>query len=109
MACKAPFFSCEHVLQDPCRRWLDGNAPPPEEFVTEENVNFKKGDMMANEGAVGADKDTVPAANLPPPPKLAPHPNLLCRDALTFNLSPVLDEDKEYSVAPPDDQAELMH
>jgi hypothetical protein len=108
MLCKVPFFSREHVLQCPCRSWLDGDTPPPEEFVAEENVNFKKGDTMANEGAVGADNHTVPAGNLPPPPELAPHPDLLHCNALTFDLSPILDEDKAYSVAAPDNQAELM-
>jgi hypothetical protein len=42
MACKAPFFSCEHVLQDPRRRWLDGNTPPPEEFVTKRKCEFQE-------------------------------------------------------------------
>jgi hypothetical protein len=108
MACKAPFFSHEHVLQLPGCRRLDSNAPPPEKFVAEENVNFNKWDTMANEGAVWADDDTVPTGNLPPPPKLAPPPDLLCRDALTFDPSPILDKANEYPVAAPDDQAKLM-
>jgi hypothetical protein len=41
MACKAPFFSHERVLQLPGHRWLDGIAPPLEEFVAGENVNFE--------------------------------------------------------------------
>jgi hypothetical protein len=64
MACKAPFFSREHVLQLPGRCWLDGIPPAPEEFVAEENVNFDKGDKQASEGVVHADDNTVPAANL---------------------------------------------
>ncbi len=108
MACKAPFFSREHVLQLPGRRWLDSIAPATEEFVAKENVNFGKGDKQASEGVVHADDDTVPAANLPPPPELAPHPDLLRHDALTFDPSPVLKDDNEYSIAAPDNQAELM-
>ncbi len=46
--------------------------------------------------------------NLPPPPELAPHPDILRRNALTYDPLPVLDEDDEYSVSAPDDQAELM-
>ncbi len=42
MACEAPFFSRERVLQLPGRRWLNGIAPPPDEFVAKENVNFEK-------------------------------------------------------------------
>jgi hypothetical protein len=63
MACKAPFFSREHVLQLPGHCWLDGVAPAPEEFVTEENVNFDKGDKQASEGVVHVDDNTIPAAN----------------------------------------------
>jgi hypothetical protein len=50
-ALKAPFFRREHVLQLPGRHWLDCDAPPPpEEFVAEENINFKK--TTGNEGVV---------------------------------------------------------
>jgi hypothetical protein len=108
MACEVPFFSCKHVLQIPCRRRLDGNAPPPEEFMAEENVNFKKTDTTANEGAVWEDDDTVLTGNLPPPPELAPHPDLLRCNALTFDPSPVLDKAKEYFVVALDNQAKLM-
>jgi hypothetical protein len=36
IACKAPFFRREHVLQLPGHHWLAGIAPPPEEFVAKE-------------------------------------------------------------------------
>jgi hypothetical protein len=85
MACKLPFFSREHMLQLPGRRRLDSNAPPPEEFVVEENMSFKSWDTTANEGAVWVDDNTVPTRNLPPPPKLTSHPDLLHHDALTFD------------------------
>jgi hypothetical protein len=108
MVCKAPLFSREHVLQLPGCHWLDGVAPAPEEFVTKENVNFNKGDKQASEGVVHTDDDTVPAANLPPPPELTPHPDLLRPVTLIFDPSSVLKDDDEYSVAAPDDQAEHM-
>jgi hypothetical protein len=108
MACEASFFSREHVFQFPGHRWLDGNAPPPKEFVAEENVNFNKREKHLREGVVREDDDTVQAGNLPPSPELAPHPDFLQRNALTFDPSPVLDELDEYSIAAPDDQAELM-
>jgi hypothetical protein len=108
MACEAPFFLREHVLQFLGRRWLNGNAPPPEEFVAKENVNFNKREKHVCEGVVREDDNTVQAGNLPPPPKLAPHPDLLQHNALTFDPSPVLNKPDEYSVAAPEDQAELM-
>jgi hypothetical protein len=50
-ALEAPFFRQEHVLQLPGHRWLDHDAPPqPEEFMAEENINFKK--TTGNEGVV---------------------------------------------------------
>ena len=39
-ALEALFFSREHVLQQPGRRWLDHGSPPdPAEFVAEDNIN----------------------------------------------------------------------
>ncbi len=108
MACEAPFFSREHVLQFPGYHWLDGNAPPPKEFLAEENVNFNKREKHVREGVVREDDNTVQVGNLPPPPKLAPHPDLLQHNALTFDPSPVPDDPDEYSVAAPNNQAELM-
>jgi hypothetical protein len=90
------------------RHWLDGIAPLPEEFVAKENINFEKRDKQASEGVAHTDDNTVPMSNLPPPPKLTPHQDLLCRDALTFDPLSVLEETDEYLVAAPDDQAELM-
>jgi hypothetical protein len=53
---------------------LDGDPPPEEEFVAEENVNFKR---LRNVGAVSADDDTVPASNLPLPQEEDKHPGTL--------------------------------
>jgi hypothetical protein len=52
----------------------DGDLPLEEEFVTEENVNFKK---PASVGAMSADDHTVPASNLPLPQEEAEHPDTL--------------------------------
>ncbi len=108
IACKAPFFRREHVLQLSGRCWLAGIAPLPVEFFAKENLNCDKSEKRASEGVVLADNKTVPMANLPPPSELAPHPDILCCNALTYDPSPVLDEDNKYSVSAPDDQAELM-
>jgi hypothetical protein len=53
---------------------LNGDPPPKEEFVAEENVNFNRPTSV---GAVSADNDTVPASNLPPPWVEAEHPGPL--------------------------------
>ena len=63
---------------------------------------------MTSEGAIVADDDTIPAGNLPPPPELASHQDFHQRDALSFDPSPLLRDDEEYSLSAPDDQAELM-
>jgi hypothetical protein len=73
-ALEASFFRREHVLQYPGRHMLDGDPPPKEEFVVEENVNFKR---LTTVGAMSADDDTVPASSLPPPQKEAEHPGTL--------------------------------
>ncbi len=97
-ALEAPFFACEHDLQVPGHCWLNGMPPPPEEFVAKKNINYHK-DMMVRKGVVREDDETLLASNLPPPSKLAAHPNVTCCDALTFDPSPPLEEEDEYSVA----------
>ncbi len=49
---------------------LDGDPSPEEQFVLEENVNFKRPTSV---GAVSADDETVPASNLPPTQEEAKH------------------------------------
>jgi hypothetical protein len=78
------------------------------EFVAKENINYHK-DTTVHEGDVCKDDKTLLASNLPPPSELAAHPDVTRRDALTFDPSPPLEEEDEYSVAAPDDEAELMH
>ncbi len=55
------------------------------------------------EGDVHEDDKTLLGSNLPPPSKLAAHPNVTRPDALTFDPSPPLEEEDEYSVATLDD------
>jgi hypothetical protein len=106
-ALEAPFFRREHVLQLPGHRWLNRDGPPPpEEFVAEENINFKK--TTGNEGVVRAGDNTVVAGNLPPPLDKAPHPDAIHCHLLAFNPSPPLAKEDEYSLSAPKDQAELM-
>jgi hypothetical protein len=54
------------------------DPPLKEEFVADENVNYKK---STSEVAMSADNDTVPASNLPPPLEEAEHPDTLQRAA----------------------------
>jgi hypothetical protein len=106
-ALEAPFFAREHVLQVPGHCWLDGMPPPPKEFVAEENINHHN-DTTVHEGDVCEDDKTLLMSNLPPPSKLAAHPDITPRDALIFDPSPPLEEEDKYSVAALDDKAELM-
>jgi hypothetical protein len=64
--------------------------------------------MMVREGDVCKDDKTLLASNLPPPSKPAAHPDVTRYNTLTFNPSPPLKEEDEYSVAASDDEAELM-
>jgi hypothetical protein len=75
-ALEAPFFACEHVLQVPGHCLLNGAPPPTKEFGAKENIIYHK-DTMVNEGDVCKDDETVLASNLPPPAKLAAHPDVL--------------------------------
>ncbi len=87
MACEVPFFSRERVLQLPGRRWLNGIAPPLEEFVIKENVNFEKQDKQASEGVAHTDNNTVPTNNLPPLPKLIWMPSVCAQQFTSFEQS----------------------
>ncbi len=101
MALEAPFLWKEHVLQFPGHYALDGNPMPEGAFVAEENLN------SVCEGAVRASNTTVKTrirkgkwlAN-------APHPDVLCCSVLTFDPSPLLEEEQEYSLLAPDNTAE---
>jgi hypothetical protein len=76
----------------------------PEEFVAEENLNYKK---QVDEGVV-SDKDTVKTSNLPAPPNEEPPSQVVQCRPLTFNPSPPTEEGKDVHLAAADNQAELM-
>jgi hypothetical protein len=64
-ALEAPYYRKETVLQYPHHNLMDDKpALAPEEFVVEENLNYKK---QVNEG-VDSNDDTVKSSNLPAPP-----------------------------------------
>ncbi len=88
------FFACDHVLQVPSRCWLNGVPPPPKEFIPKENINYHK-DTMVSEGDVCKDDKSVLASNLPPPPKVAAHPDVTRCNALMFDPSPPLKEENK--------------
>ncbi len=70
-ALEAPYYQKETVLQYPRHNLMDNKpALVPEEFVAEENLNYKK-DMSVDEG-VDSDHDTVKTSHLPAPPNDEP-------------------------------------
>jgi hypothetical protein len=104
-ALEAPYYRKETVLQYPRHNLMDDEpALAPEEFVAEENLNYKK---QADEG-VDSDNDTVKTFNLPAPPNEEPPSQAVRRGPLTFNPSPPTEEGEEVHFTAADDQAELM-
>ena len=100
-ALEAPFFSREHVLQQPGRRWMDQAAPPdPAEFVAEENVNWGSATSSPEGDKHKHSPSTAPPMHTPGP--------VHCRNTLSYDPSPPLTEDDKYCVSAPNDQAELM-
>ncbi len=73
----------------------------PEEFVAEENLNYRK---QVNEG-VDTDDDTVKTSNLPAPPTEEPPSQAVRRGPLTFNPLPPTEEGEDVHLAAADDQA----
>ncbi len=101
-ALEAPFFSREHVLQQPGHRWLNRGSPlDPAEFVAEENINLRP--VSTSEGDT-----TSKNSPSPPTPLDNSHPASVHCDSLRFDPSPPLTKDDEYCVSAPEDQAELM-
>jgi hypothetical protein len=106
-ALEAPYYHKETVLQYPGRHLMDDEpAFAPEEFVAEENLNFKK-EVSVAEG-VESDDETVKTSNLPPPPNDELPSEAIRRGPLTFNPSPPTEEGEDVHLAAADDQAELM-
>jgi hypothetical protein len=104
---EAPYYQKETVLQYPCHNLMgDEPALAPEEFVAEENLNYKR-NKSVNEG-VDSDDDTVKTSNLPAPPNDEPPSQAVRRGPLTFNPSSPMEEGGDVHLAAADDQAELM-
>jgi hypothetical protein len=107
-ALEASFFCCENVLQFPglCQR----NNLAEQEFVAKENINYKKG-KSASEGAINHDNETIKTSNKNSPAEggAEEESDTSTRmNALMFNPTPPLEEDKEFYLAAADNQAELM-
>ena len=62
----------------------------PEEFVVEENLNYKE--IAVDEG-VGEDNKTIKTSNVPSPPTEEPPSEAICSGPLTFNPTPHHEED----------------
>ena len=102
-ALEAPFFSREHVLQQPGHRWLDRGLPPnPAEFVAEENIDFSS--MPLSEGDEENKRLCSPLETVQDG---SPFSAIVCNDLRYDPLPPLTKEDK-YCVAAPNDKAELM-
>jgi hypothetical protein len=86
-AMKAPSFQWEKVLEFPGRRDLmDDIELVPEEFFTEENLNYNK-EVSVNEGVL-EDDETIKTSNLAPPPADKNPSKAIHRCPLTFNPLP---------------------
>ena len=77
----------------------------PEEFVAEENLNYKV--MSVNEG-VGEDNRTITTSNVPSPPTEEPPSEAIRSGPLTFDPMPHHKEDEDTTLAVAEDQVELM-
>jgi hypothetical protein len=107
-ALEASFFRSKHVLQFPGLRQCNNLAE--QEFVAEENINSKKGNL-ASEGAIDNDNKTIKTLNKSSPAEggAEEESDTSTRmNALTFDPTPPLKEDEEFYLAAANNQAELM-
>jgi hypothetical protein len=106
-AMEASFFRWEQVLQYPGQRNLMDDIQP-EEFIAEENLNYKEKDTSENEG-VCKDNKTIKTSNLPAPATSEEPPSEAIRNGpLTFDPRPLEEEDEHTTLAASNNQAELM-
>jgi hypothetical protein len=101
------FFQREKVLQFQ-GQGCAVNKPElvPEEFVAEENVNYRK-DVSASKGA-NADDRTVKTASLPLPPLQEEPSRVTQQGPLTFDPSPPTEEAEDLQLLAANKQAKLM-
>ncbi len=80
----------------------------PEEFIAEENLNYKQKETSEDEG-VSKDGNTIKTSNLPAPATTEKPPSEAIRSGpLTFNPRPLEEEDEHTMLTSSDNQAELM-
>ncbi len=87
-------------------RTIDEPNLVPEEFVAEENVNYRK-DVLASEGT-NIDDKMVKTSNLPSAPQEEEPSRVIRQGPLTFDPSPPTEEAKDVQLAAAEDQTELM-
>ncbi len=106
-AMEASYFRREKVLEYPGRRDLMDNIElVPEEFVTEENLNYNK-EVSVNEG-VSEDNKTMKMSNLPPP-SVDKNPSEAIRHSPpTFDPLPPHEESEDTQLAATDNHTKLM-
>jgi hypothetical protein len=107
-ALEASFFRCEHVLQFP--GLCQCNNLAKQEFVAEENINYKKG-KSASEGAIDYNNDTIKMSNKSSPTEggAEEESNTSTRmNALMFDPTPPLEKDEEFYLTAANNQAKLM-
>ena len=79
-----------------------------EEFIAEENFNYKAKETSEDEG-VCEDNKTIKTSNLPAPATAEEPPSeAICSGPLTFDPRPLEEEDVHTTLAASDNQAELM-
>jgi hypothetical protein len=105
---KPQHFQREKVLELPgCRDLMDNIELVPEEFVTEENLNYDK-EVSLNEGVL-EDDERIKTSNLPPLP-VDENPSMaIYRSPLTFDPSPPQEEGEDTQLAAANNQTKLMH
>jgi hypothetical protein len=80
----------------------------PEEFIAEENLNYKEKETSEDEG-VREDDETIKTSNLHAPATAEEPPSEAIRSGpLTFDPRPLEEEGEHTTLAASDNQAELM-
>ncbi len=80
----------------------------PEEFIAEENLNYKEKETSEDEG-VSKDNKTIKTLNVPSPATTEEPPSEAIRSGpLTFDPRPFEEEDEHTTLSASNNQAELM-
>jgi hypothetical protein len=82
--------------------------PKPEEFIAEENLNYKENETSEDEG-VSKDNNTIKTWNVPSPATAEEPPSEAIHSGpLTFDPRPLAEEEEHATLAASEDQDELM-